>query len=122
MPFAPATTDELASLCFLNWSKNDVCSRFMTTCYECTKSMIKNCPATVHVDNTARPQVVRYNDNPEYYKLIKKYYEISGRPALINTSFNHHEEPIVCTPEDAIRSFKKGNVDILFMENVMISA
>ena len=39
----------------------------------------------------------------------------------MNTSLNHHEEPIVCTPEDAIRSFKKGNVDILFMENIMIT-
>ena len=83
--------------------------------------MIESCPATVHIDNTARPQVIRYNDNPDYYELIKRYYKISSRPALINTSFNHHEEPIVCTPEDAIRSFKKGNVDILFMENIMIT-
>jgi carbamoyltransferase len=121
MPFAPATIDELAPLCFENWDSQNNCARFMTTCYECTSFMIENCPATVHIDNTARPQVVRFNDNPDYYNLIRRYYKVSGRPALINTSFNHHEEPIVCTPEDAIRSFKKGNVDILFIENIMIT-
>ena len=122
MPFAPVTIDELAPICFENWNDQAECSRFMTTCYQCTPLMSEKCPATVHIDNTARPQVVRYDDNPDYHELIKRYYKISGRPALINTSFNHHEEPIVCSPEDAVRSFEKGNVDILFMENIMIKA
>ena len=73
MPFAPATIDELAPLCFENWDSQNNCARFMTTCYECTSFMIENCPATVHIDNTARPQVVRFNDNPDYYNLIRRY-------------------------------------------------
>ena len=120
MPFAPVTTEDLAPLCFIDWKKDQPTSYFMTMCYECTKFMIEECPATVHIDKTARPQIVRRSDNPEYHDLIKNYYELTGRPALINTSFNHHEEPIVRTPHDAIRSFLKGNVDVLAMEAVVV--
>jgi carbamoyltransferase len=120
MPFAPVTTDKLAPLCFIGWEANHIASRFMTTCYQCTDLLQVRCPATVHVDNTARPQVVRYEDNRDYHDLIEEYYRISGNPALINTSFNHHEEPIVCSPEDAMRSFLKGNVDCLIIEDVLI--
>jgi carbamoyltransferase len=121
MPFAPATTEDLAEACFLQWKASDVAARFMTTCYECTDLMQAKCPATVHIDNTARPQVVRRPDNPQYYDLIAKFHEISGAPAIINTSFNHHEEPIVCSPDDAIRSYLNGNVDLLVIEDFLIT-
>ncbi len=115
MPFAPVTTTLLAPKCFIDWKESDNCTDFMNMCYECTEFMSLKCPATVHVDNTARPQVIKEKNNPEYFRLIMKYYEISSRPALINTSFNHHEEPIVMTPLDAIRSFEKRNVDVLII-------
>lgn len=122
MPFAPVTTDELASKLFVSWDKKDQASRFMTICYECTDLFRNKCPATVHVDNTARPQVISEVHNPEYFNLIELFYQKTGIPSLINTSFNHHEEPIVCSPEDAIRSFLKGNVDILVIGDFVVTS
>jgi len=65
----------------------------------------------VHVDGTARPQLVRREVNAEYYDILKEYEKLSGIPCLINTSFNMHEEPIVCSPADAVRAFLQGNLD-----------
>jgi carbamoyltransferase len=77
--------------------------------------MAKHCPGVVHVDNTARPQILSESDNPSMHKILTSYYEITGLPCLINTSFNMHEEPIVCTPGDAIRAFSRGHLDYLAM-------
>ena len=120
MPFAPVTIDSLADSLFKDWSISKFAAKYMTTCYECTSFMKEKCPATVHVDNTARPQIIHRSDNADYYDLIKKFYELSGIPALINTSFNSHEEPIVCNPDEAIKSFLNKNVDILVLENFII--
>ena len=79
----------------------------------------KEAPACVHLDDTARPQVIRREDNPYYYDLINAYYKLSGIPTLINTSFNMHEEPIVASPEDAIRAFLDSGIDYLVMENYL---
>ena len=123
MPFAPSILDSYAGRYLKNYDSKKNIPHFMISAYDSTEEFRLNCRAAMHQgDLTARPQVVRYDDNPDYHELIKRYYKISGRPALINTSFNHHEEPIVCSPEDAVRSFEKGNVDILFMENIMIKA
>ena len=113
MPFAPVTIDAYAASCFEGWEPDQVSSRFMTICYRATKLLAQRCPAVVHVDGTARPQVVFREHNPAYYDVVKAYIEKTGNPALINTSFNHHEEPIVNTPRDAVRSLRKGNVDVL---------
>ena len=67
----------------------------------------------MHVDNTARPQLIRRDHNPDYYGIVEEYAKLSGIPCLINTSFNMHEEPIVCSPDDAIRAFLKGHLDML---------
>lgn len=121
MPFAPVTLDRLAAESFINWTPEDAASSYMTMCYDCTDWFKEKCPATVHVDGTARPQVVNRPDAPRYYDVIESYYKACGRPALINTSFNFHEEPILRTPEHAIRSFKNGNVDILAIGNFIIT-
>ena len=113
MPFAPATIDTSAAKCFVGWNPNDIASQFMTMCYDCTPFLTQNCPAVVHVDNTARPQVVFRENNPRFYEVIQAYIDMTGNPSIINTSFNHHEEPIVRTPEDAIRSCIHGDVDLL---------
>jgi carbamoyltransferase len=65
------------------------------------------------VDATARPQTVTREDNPDPYAVIEAYEQITGVPILINTSFNMHEEPIVCTPHDAVRAFLLGHLDAL---------
>jgi carbamoyltransferase len=120
MPFAPVTIDKYAARCFLDWDQSDIASQFMTMCYDCTPFLKQKCPAVVHVDNTARPQVVFRDNNPRYYDVIEAYIEMTGNPSIINTSFNHHEEPIVMSPEDAIRSLTNGNVDVLVAGRWMI--
>ena len=92
-------------------------ARFMTITFDCTDWMAKTNPGVVHVDNTARPQLVNDTDNPGMYKILVEYHKLTGNPCLINTSFNMHEEPIVCTPYDAIRAFKMGQLDYLAIGN-----
>ena len=120
MPFAPVTTIELAKECFINWSENHYSADFMTVTYSVTEKFQKTCPAVVHIDGTARPQIVRKENNPILHSIITQYHRESGELALINTSFNNHEEPIVCTPDDALQSLSRGNVDVLLIENFLI--
>ena len=120
MPFAPVTTIELAKECFINWSENHYSADFMTVTYSVTEKFQKICPAVVHIDGTARPQIVRKENNPTLHSIITQYNRESGELALLNTSFNNHEEPIVCTPDDALQSLSRGNVDVLLIENFLI--
>ena len=77
-------------------------------------------PAATHVDNSARIQTVRRADNPLYYDIIHAFYELTGCPVIVNTSFNVRDEPIVCTPEDAYRCFMKTGMDALVMESYLV--
>jgi carbamoyltransferase len=88
-------------------------ARFMTITADCTDTMKQSCPGVVHVDGTARPQLVSDEDNPAYYRIIKEFKRLTGLTSIVNTSFNIHEEPIVCTPDDAIRAFNIGHLDVL---------
>ena len=90
-------------------------SIIMTVTFDCTEQMKTECPAAVHIDGTARPQLIRREVNPGYYDILKEYEQLSGISSLINTSFNMHEEPIVCTPFDAVRAFLQGNLDFLVL-------
>ncbi|MBC7186097.1 MAG: carbamoyltransferase, partial [Calditrichaeota bacterium] len=87
---------------------------------DCTSEMKRKCPAVVHVDNTARPQLVDEKTNPSFYRIIKEYYRRTGLNSIINTSFNMHEEPIVCSPYDAIRAFQLGHLDYLAMARFLV--
>lgn len=120
MPFAPATLIEYKDKCYKNIQGAEYTSKFMTITCDCTDWMIKNCPAAVHIDGTARPQLVDKEINPSFYKIIDEYRKLTGLPSVINTSFNMHEEPIVCTPYDAIRAFKLGHLDYLAMGNYLV--
>ena len=121
MPFAPATLIDYARDCYLNLDGAENSARFMTVTFNCTDAMQKMSPSVVHVDGTARPQLVDSDTAPDFYQILQEYYQITGIPSLINTSFNMHEEPIVCTPEDAIRSFQRGNIDYLAIGNWLIA-
>ena len=77
-------------------------------------------PAVTHVDYSARVQTVHKETNPKYYKLLKKFKEITGYPLLVNTSFNVRGEPIVCSVEDSFRCFMGTNLDILVCENFIL--
>lgn len=72
-------------------------------------------PAVTHVDYSARVQTVKRHDNPLYYDTISAFYERTGCPAIINTSFNVRGEPLVCTPQDAFRCFMRTEMDYLIM-------
>ena len=120
MPFAPAVLPEFAHQCFKVLDAGTRAAKFMTITFDCTDEMKQHCPAVVHVDGTARPQLVYPESNPSFYKIIDEYRKITGIPALVNTSFNMHEEPIVCTPDDAIRSFLEGRMDILAIGNYIV--
>ena len=77
-------------------------------------------PAVTHVDYSARIQTVHMDTNPKFYKLIKKFKEITNCPVLVNTSFNVRGEPIVCSIEDAYGCFMGTNLDILVCENFIL--
>ena len=120
MPFAPATLMEDADQCYINLQGAKDAARFMTIACDCTEWMKKHNPGVVHIDGTARPQLVDRQDNESFYRIISEYKKITGLGSVINTSFNMHEEPIVCTPKDAIRAFRLGHLDFLAMGNYLV--
>jgi carbamoyltransferase len=120
MPFAPVTLEEFADQCYENLAGARYPARFMTITFKCTEWMKKSCPAVVHVDGTARPQIIDQETNPSYYRIVDEYRKLTGLPSLINTSFNMHEEPIVCSPSDALRAFTDGELDYLAMGNYLL--
>lgn len=115
MPFAPSVLGPHAKDLFVGYSRavTDYTDRFMTVTYDVRPEWQERLQAATHVDGTARPQVVWPDSSPSYYRLIDEYHRRSGIPALINTSFNMHEEPIVASPGDAIRAFEQGGLDYL---------
>lgn len=120
MPFAPVILKGFADELLVDWNENEHNSRFMTITYNVTKKMKTIAPATVHIDGTARPQVVSRADNERIYNILNEYYKITNIPVLINTSFNLHEEPIVNTPEDALKILEQNAVDVLVINNFYI--
>ncbi len=120
MPFAPVTLSKSANKCYKNLGGAEYAAKFMTITFDCTDWLMDNCPAVVHVDGTVRPQLIDKETNLSYYKILDEYRKITGLNTLVNTSFNMHEEPIVCTPEDAIKSFKQGNLDYLAIGNFLV--
>lgn len=113
MPFAPVCLIEDAGKFFYNLEGAEYAARFMTVTFGCTQLMKELCPAAVHIDMTARPQLISLENNPDIYGIINEYKKITGIPILINTSFNMHGEPIVLFPRDAIRCFLNGALDYL---------
>ncbi|WP_020528439.1 carbamoyltransferase family protein [Flexithrix dorotheae] len=119
MPFAPSVLEEEAPNLFENYSKGvaSKASNFMTITYDVKENWKDKMQATTHIDGTARPQVVRKEDNPSFHKIIEEYHKLSGIPGVINTSFNMHEEPIVASPQDAIKALKQKAFDYLAIGN-----
>lgn len=120
MPFAPAALASEAHRLFKNIAGCEKTAEFMTITCDCTETMSRDCPAAVHVDGTARPQLVTPESNASFHRVLKRYFELTGVPVLINTSFNMHEEPIVCSPEDAVRAFLLGRIDYLAIGGFLV--
>ena len=113
MPFAPSTVWEGAETRFKGITPGKNSARFMTVCFDATDTMRSRCPGVIHVDGTARPQLVRQQDNPPFHHLLTRFGELTGEPTVINTSFNMHEEPIVATAGDAVRAYQAAQLDAL---------
>jgi carbamoyltransferase len=122
MPFAPMVMAEDAESLFRGYAKAPQAARYMTVCFDALPPMAQLGRGVVHVDGTARPQVVHADDNPQVHRILHHFRELTGLPALINTSFNLHEEPIVCSPFDAIRAWKQGGLDALAIGPYLVRA
>lgn len=118
-PFAPAILAEHVDQWFDVPDSELV--PFMEKVYKFKSEKMKLVPSVVHSDGTGRLQTVRAEDNPIFYDLISRFFEQTSVPILLNTSFNLNGEPVVCSPEDAIRSFYTCGLDILYLGNVRIS-
>ena len=118
MPFAPIILSEYQDLLVEN--PKNLESPFMTIAFE-TKDGKNKIPVAVHqADGTARAQLLKKEQNPILWNLIFKFYEKTGIPALLNTSFNLHGEPIVRTIQDGLRVFEKSELEVLWLNNHII--
>lgn len=116
-PFAPSVLEEYQKDYFEIASP----SLFMQKVYMVRKDKRKIIPSVVHQDATARVQTVTKDTNARYWGLINEFRKITGVPVVLNTSFNDNDEPIVCTPKDAIRSFFGTGIHELYIGNYRIS-
>ena len=116
-PFCPSLTDTVA---------NDILGTshpapFMTIAFDVAEHWRARIPEVVHVDGTARAQVVTPDANPRYYALLERLGELTGAPVVLNTSLNRRGEPIACTPADALDVFVGSDLGYLVMENLLIT-
>jgi carbamoyltransferase len=114
-PLAPSLVEEASAELF-GWDHRDP---FMVTVVDVAEEQRALLPAIVHVDGSARPQTVSRETNPRYWQLLREFERLSGVPALLNTSFNV-QEPIVCTPANAVRTFLASNFDALVIEDHIV--
>lgn len=108
-PVAPSILEEKIG----DWFENPVLSPYMSFAIKVKEEKKKLIPAVVHYDGTARLQTVNKKISPWYHSFISKWEKLSGVPVIINTSFND-SEPIVETPEDAIKCFLRTNIDYVY--------
>jgi carbamoyltransferase len=121
MPFAPSILTHRAAASFERTESAAYSAAFMTVCFDCKPDFKCDCPTVVHVDGTARPQFVNSNGHTGFFKILTEYEKLTGFPAVVNTSFNIHEEPIVCTPSDALRAFSTAKLDYLALGRTLVS-
>ena len=122
MPFAPIiASDSLDE--YLEWKPSIYrAMQFMTITVQAKSSLSKLCPAIVHVDGSLRPQIITKENQPELWEILSLFQQQTGRPALINTSFNIHEEPIIAQAEEAIRAVQKAKLDVLILGRYLVTA
>ena len=115
-PFAPSILGE-ATGDYFDQSYPDP---FMIKIYNVLSDKQGEIPAVTHVDGTGRLQTVHQDSNPLYWQLIKEFENQTGVPVVLNTSFNENE-PIVCTPEEAIECFLRTKMDALAIGNYLVT-
>jgi carbamoyltransferase len=121
MPFAPIVMDEYFDDIFVE-SKSKYSAEFMTLCYQTKDEWIDKIPAVIQKsDKTARPQLVKNENNPKFWEILNEYHLISGIPVLLNTSFNTHNEPIIDKPDHAFPKLMDGTLDKLVIGDYVFS-
>lgn len=119
MPFAPVLPSEQVGR-LLGSPAADLDLTTMTVAVDGTDQFRETCPAAVHLDGSTRPQVVPKDGPARVRRILETLQRLGGPPALINTSFNLHGEPIVHTPGDALRTFARSGFDALYMGDLEI--
>ena len=94
-------------------------ARYMLMTFKVHAQQVSRVPAIVHEDGTARIQAVEAHEAPKFHRLIQAFAKRTGVPMLLNTSFNS-QEPIVCTPEDALRTFLQTDLDALVIGDFLV--
>jgi carbamoyltransferase len=112
-PFTPSVLDKCQSEFF----DNDFPSPFMQMVYKIRENQRDRIPAVTHIDGTGRLQTVVRDVNPKYWQLIEEFRKITGVGLVLNTSFNDNDEPIVCTPKEALRTFFSTGLHELYIGN-----
>jgi carbamoyltransferase len=115
-PFAPSVLAESVP----DWFEEDDAVPFMMQVFQIREEKRAAIPAVTHVDGSGRLQTVTRESNPRYYRLIEAYRDLTSVPMVLNTSFNENE-PVVCKPQEALDCFLRTDMDVLVMDNVMIS-
>jgi carbamoyltransferase len=119
MPFAPVVSSGRAAEVFDVNPKNAYACRFMTITCDVRPAWRQRIPAVVHVDGSARPQVIERASNPLYFDVLSAFERRTGLPVLVNTSFNVHEEPIVNRPEECTKALADGRIDFVVTEKAI---
>jgi carbamoyltransferase len=114
-PFAPSILEEHTG----DYFEQTHPAPTMLMVYQIKPERRAEIPAVTHVDGSGRLQTVSRRVNPRYYQLISDFYELTGVPVVLNTSFNENE-PIVCTPQHAIDCFNKTRMDVLYIGNYAV--
>ena len=115
-PFAPSVLDDYGSVYFNDYSSHP----FMILGFDTNKKGQHDLSQAIHIDNTARVQSVVKKDNPLYYSMISEFARITGISAVINTSFNDAEQPLVCTPKEALKTFFGTGIDCLAIGSFLV--
>ncbi len=116
-PFCPSLIDSVAT----DILGSSHPAPFMTIAFDVAEHWRSRTPEVVHVDGTARAQVVTHDANPRYYALLTRLGELTGAPVVLNTSLNRRGEPIACTPSDALDILVGSELGYLVMEDLLIT-
>ena len=114
-PFAPSVLSDAVA----DWFEEDDDVPFMMQVFQIRQEKRDQIPAVTHVDGSGRLQTVHRHTNPRYFALIDAFRQKTGVPMVLNTSFNENE-PIVCSPEQALDCFLRTNMDVLVLGDMFI--
>jgi len=115
-PFAPSVLEEAVGA----WFEEDDAVPFMMRVFQIREEKRPAIPAVTHVDGSGRLQTVSRQTNSRYWRLIAAFRELTGIPMVLNTSFNENE-PVVCTPEEALDCFLRTRMDLLVLGDFVVS-